>query len=337
MVTFSRCLSWLQTPSTPPRISPYPRLRISAAHDEWNHEVEALVALEKGYFREEGLEDVELIAFADDEAAQIDALASGFVDVALDPQTRRVLAAHDKGAEVFIVACRRAKHNFVFFGQKWMKSIEDLRDQTLYVDEEGAPALQLKQVLKMAGLEWGKDVKIVNRVSAIVHNPAASEERFLKGESLILNGDIWDVERWSDMGYPVLGDTNKLFPPRQDRIVAAGKITKDRPDTLKAFLKGYIRASRFITQGENLDELWSIVEKAGFLDNEVDRQNFQVTAGGFKHRKSPDGTIPLDGVEQAIKEQREEGRVSEKITLDNVVRVEPLRQAQRELGIQPQS
>ena len=43
---------------------------------EWNHEVEALVALEKGYFREEGLEDVELIAFADDEAAQIDALAS---------------------------------------------------------------------------------------------------------------------------------------------------------------------------------------------------------------------------------------------------------------------
>jgi len=45
----------------------------------------------------------------------------------------------------------------------------------------------------------------------------------------------------------------------------------------------------------------------------------------------------LDGVEQAIKEQREEGRVSEKITLDNVVRVEPLRQAQRELGIQPQS
>lgn len=75
MVTFSRCLSWLQTASTSARISPHPRLRISAAHDEWNHEVEALVALEKGYFREEGLEDVGLIAFADDEAAQIDALA----------------------------------------------------------------------------------------------------------------------------------------------------------------------------------------------------------------------------------------------------------------------
>ena len=115
MVTFSRCISWLQTPSTPPRNSTHPRLRISAAHDEWNHEVEALVAMEKGYFRVEGLEDVELIAFADDEAAQIDALSSGFVDVALDPQTRRVLAARDKGADVFIVAYRRAKHNFVFF------------------------------------------------------------------------------------------------------------------------------------------------------------------------------------------------------------------------------
>ena len=159
MVTFSKCMTWLQVPSDPPKATIHLRLRISAAHDEWNHEVEALVAMEKGYFKEEGLEDVELIAFADDEAAQIDALSSGFVDVALDPQTRRVLAARDKGADVFIVACRRAKHNFVFFGQKWMKSIEDLRGQTLNVDEEGAPALQLKQVLKLAGLEWGKDLR----------------------------------------------------------------------------------------------------------------------------------------------------------------------------------
>jgi ABC-type nitrate/sulfonate/bicarbonate transport system substrate-binding protein len=308
-------------------------LRISAAHDEWNHEVEALVAMAKGYFREEGLEDVELIAFADDEAAQIEVLASGSVDICLDPQTRRVLAARDQGADAYIVGCRRAKHNFIFFGQKWMKSLDDLRGQTLRLDEEGAPALQLKQVLKLAGLEWGKDVKIVNRVSAIVHNPAESERRFLAGEDLILNGDIWDVERWQSLGYPLLADTNRLLPPRQDRIVAAGKMTVESPDTVKAFLKGYIRAGQFITKKENLDELWRIVEQAGFLDNETDRKNYSVTAGGFAHRKAHDGSIPLDGIEQAIRESREEGRISDRLTLDRVVVLDPLRQAQKELGI----
>jgi len=38
--------------------------------------------MEKGYFREEGLEDVELITFPDDEPAQIEGLAEGLVDVA---------------------------------------------------------------------------------------------------------------------------------------------------------------------------------------------------------------------------------------------------------------
>jgi ABC-type nitrate/sulfonate/bicarbonate transport system substrate-binding protein len=295
--------------------------------------VEALVAMAKGYFREEGLEDVELIAFRDDEAAQIEALVAGLVDVALDPQTRRVLGARDQGAEVYIVGCRRAKHNFVFFGQKWMRSLEDLRGQTLHLDEEGAPALQLKQVLKMAGIEWGKDVKIVHRASEIVHDPAASEKRFLESETPILNGDIWDVERWVSMGYPLLADVNKLLPPRQDRIVAAGKIAKERPDTLKAFLKAYIRAGQFMVRQENLSELWTIVEDAGFLDNEVDRNNFPVTAGGFAHRKAPDGTVPLEGIEQSMREARAEGRISERLTLDQVVVLDPLRGAQRELGI----
>lgn len=54
-----RCHSWLQTPSSTSRVSSYPRLRISSAHGEWIHDWEALVAMEKGCFREEGLKDVE--------------------------------------------------------------------------------------------------------------------------------------------------------------------------------------------------------------------------------------------------------------------------------------
>ncbi len=291
------------------------------------------MGMEKGYFREEGLEDVELIAFPDDESAQIEALASGLVDVALDPQTRRVLAKRDQRVQIYIVAARRGRHSFVIFGQKWMRSIEDLRGQTLYLDEEGAPSLQLRQVLKMAGMQWGKEVKIVNRTSEIVHNPMGSERKFLEGESLIHNVQPWEVEKWSRMGYPVLADTTKLLPPRQDRIVAAGELADKHPETLKAFLKGYLKSGQFLLSCEN-SELKAIVERAGFLDNDIDRENFPITLERVRNRIAPDGRLPLDGVEQAIQEQREEGAVSEKFAMADVLRLEPLRQAQRELGIE---
>ena len=104
MIAFSNCVSWLQSASIPSRASSYARLRISSAHHEWNHDVQVLVAMDKEYFKEEGLEDVELIVFPDDEAAQLEALANGFLDVAIDPLIHRVLAAQDQGADIYIVA-----------------------------------------------------------------------------------------------------------------------------------------------------------------------------------------------------------------------------------------
>ncbi len=63
---------------------------MSTAHDEWNHDVQALVAMDKGYFREEGLEEVELVAFHDDEESQLEAIRSGWVDLGMDPQESRI-------------------------------------------------------------------------------------------------------------------------------------------------------------------------------------------------------------------------------------------------------
>jgi hypothetical protein len=62
------------------------RLRLSAAHNEWNHVGIALLAMEEGFFAEEGLTDVELITFdkgsselLNREARQAELLAEGAV------------------------------------------------------------------------------------------------------------------------------------------------------------------------------------------------------------------------------------------------------------------
>lgn len=336
MASFSNCLCWLPTLSTPRGISPHRRLRISTAHHEWNHQILALVAMDRGYFTEEKLDDVEVIAFPEDEGAQIEALTNGLVDIALDPMTHRVLAARDQGADVYIVAPRRKVHNFVIIGQKWMKSVADLRGRSLHIAAEGEPTQQLKQIVKMAGLEWGKDVEIVLR-TAKMHDLLGFEKAFLAGESLTLNAHPWEAQQWVAKGYPVLADTTKLFPPRQDRIVAAtGRLLNEKPETLKAFLKAYIKASRFLVDEKNVDAIRSVVEEAGFFESEEDRENFPVVIRHVANRIAEDGSLSIEGVAQSIKEQREAGNISKQITLDRVLRLEPLRQAQKELGVKPQ-
>ncbi len=334
MAAFSNCSCWLQSPSSP-RIALQSRLRISTAHNEWNHVVLGLVAMEKGYFREEGLEDVELIAFANDEKAQVEALISGLIDIAMDPLIHRVLTAQDKGADIYIVAPRRKMHSFVIFGQKWMKSIQDLKGQTLHIKEDGETIQQLKQIVRMGGLEWGKDVKIVHTTPQFMHDPVYSEKRFLSGERLLLNVLPWEAEQWSNRGYPILADTKKLFPPRQDRVVVAtGKLANERQDTLEAFLKAYIKASRFLVDRGNESETRTIVEKAGFLDNDVDRDNFPTILKHVSNRLATDGSLPVEGVEQAIREQREAGNISDRVSIEKVLRLEALHQAQAKLGIE---
>ena len=336
MTAFSNCVSWLQSASIPSRASSHARLRISSAHHEWNHDVQVLVAMDKGYFKEEGLEDVELIVFPDDEAAQLEALANGFLDVAIDPLIHRVLAAQDQGADIYIVGPRRKMHSFVIFGQKWMKSIEDLRGRTLHVGNEGEVTQQLRRILILAGMEYGKDVKIARRPNKNMHDLEGFRQSFIREETLTVNVHPWETEEWSRKGYPVLADTTKLFAPRQDRVVGAtGSLVNGRADTLKAFLKSYIKASRFIVNRENSEEIKGILERAGFLTDEVDRRNFPKVMEGQWHRLSPDGSFPLEGVEQVIKEQKEAGNISAKVELEKVVRLAPLYQAQKELGIEP--
>lgn len=336
-MAFFNCQCWLQRPLSSQVRSQF-RLRISTAHHEWNHDLQALVAMEKGFFGEEGLEDVELIAFADDESSQIEALSSGSVDIAMDTLVHKVLVAQDQGADIYIVAPRRKMHSFVVVGQKGINSLEDLKGRTVHVGNEGEVTQQLRRIFKMAGLEWNVDVKIAQRPNPHMHDIEGFRRSFVAGETLTVYVHPWEAEEWRNKGYPILADTTKLFPPRQDRVVtASGKFLQESPDALKAFLKAYIKASRFIVDRKNIEEIRAILVKAGFLTDEADQRSFPKMMEGQWHRLSPDGSLPLEGVEQVITEQKEAGSISDRITLERALRLEPLYQAQRELGITPQS
>ena len=320
------------------------RLRLSAAHDEWNHVGIAIAAMEEGFFAEEGLTDIELMTFAgtpgelvDREVDQVDLLAEGVVDIAIDPRTTFVLEARDKGRPVCIVAARRKNHAFVLIGQKGLKSIQDLNGMTVETGHRGgASDVMMRQLLKDSGLEPDQDVKFSYQ-GGPMHDSAGAIQAFIDGKygPAILKTHVQPL---IEAGYPVLADLKKLYPSRHDRVTAANEtFVRENPAPLKGFLKGMIRGCRFVVETKNgkitnKEKFKGIITKAGFLTEEREQRSFDNLFDDWQERVSRDLSLPMDGIGLILDEEKKSGKVSASLELGDVLRLEALREAQRELS-----
>ena len=320
---------------------PRKRLRLSAAHNEWNHVAVALVAMEEGYFSDEGITDVELISFdeskevlIDREIHQVNLLAEGVVDVAIDPRATFVLEAKDKNRPVCIVAARRTTHAFILVGQKDLKSIQDLRGKALDMGQRGgATDVMMRQVLKDSDIEPDEDVQF-SYSGGPMHNPAAHMKSFRAGKSdpamLVTAGEL---EKLVAEGYPVLADLRKLYPSRHDRITAANEnFTREHPELLKGCLKALIRACGFVL---NMDKAWfnKLMKDAGFLTEKRELESYDALFTAWEGRISKDLSLPRDGIDLIIDEQKRAGSISPSFNADQVLRLDELKKAQVELGL----
>ena len=319
---------------------PRKRVRLSAAHNEWNHLAVALVAMEKGFFEEEGLTDVELISFdeetdqlIDREELQVDLVAQGVVDVAIDPRATFVLEAKEQKRPVCVVAARRLTHAFILIGQKGLKDIHELRGSSLDMGQRGgATDVMMRQVLKDHGLEPDRDVKFTYS-GGPMHDLAHHAKAFREGKrgpaSLTTAREL---EKFLAEGYPVLADLRKLYPPRHDRITAANEdFCREHPEMLKAVLKGLIRGCRFVLK---MDKEWftQFIKECGFLATEREVDSYEPLFTAWEGRISPDLSLPMEGIELIVDEQKRAGRLAPSFKANDVLRLEELKKAQLELG-----
>lgn len=334
--------SWLRIPESGDRSGR--RLRISAAHDEWNHVGIALAAMELGFFAAEGLADVELVTFPEDsgelldrEAYQAELLASGAVDVGIDPRTTFLLEAKDAGKPVVIVAARRKNHAFVLVGQKGLTSVEDLRGQTLIQGHPGgATDVMLKQVLADSGFEIGKDFTI-EYTGGPMHDTAGSARAFREGRKgpATLSPSA-ELQGFIDDGYPILVDLRTMYPARHDRVTGANEdFVRDHPDMLRGFLKGMIRACRYVLDLDHTARFKQIIVDAGFLTAEREQQSWDDLFLGWQFRGSRDLELPQEGIDLIVNESQRAGKLSASFKVGNVLRLDALRAAQLDLSDEP--
>ncbi len=230
MVLFAACSGSHDVLSEPTREP------IRFAYDLWPGYYPALIANEQGYFAEEGIV-VEVIKpestdsmLADFVIGKYDAVAVALGDIVglaeTNPNIRVILVSDESAGGDALVAAEA------------ISSITELKGQSIGVNQGGFAELFVTTLLEENGLTLA-DVTIVNTDAAEI--PA------LLNQGVIQAGHTWEpyVTEAKNNGSTVIftsADTPGLIP---DVIAFRSEVLEERPQDVKAFVRGWFRAVDF--------------------------------------------------------------------------------------------
>ncbi len=202
------------------------------------------VALNRGYFKEEGIELV-LTPFRKSKYA-VEALARGDIDIIADaPISVLTLNAFERGVPIHIVAgMSQALPWLCIRKDLWdsgeIREIKDLKGRRVHSPSKGGGSyFGLAYVLKQEGLDIEEDLKLVflGQKEAV----AALESKSIDAASLRPPHLTLALERGLIVLYP---NMSKYFPEggfQRAVVFASGKFMKEQPETLRNFLRALLK------------------------------------------------------------------------------------------------
>ena len=298
-----------------------------------------LFALDRGYFKEEGL-DVEAIHF-DSGARMVAPLATGDLDVAGGATSAAFFNAADRGIAIRIVANRSAMAPGYRFQTVVVRSdlVRSGRFKS-YADFKG-----MKIALPAAGIGSQVDIEAMARRGSIAYEDI--EQVYLNFGQIVagLRGKAIDgalmIEPYGSAtaaeGFGEIIDTTQdLFPNEEiSFLFYSDKFARERPDTARRYMKAMLRGARdyndAITDGRWNDTPIAM-EAARLLSRAVGMTPEQVR-GSFPQATSPDGAINLDPLRKVLAFFQARGMVPSKtVTVEKVVDMSFAEAAAKELG-----
>ncbi len=304
----------------------YKKLKVSAGHYHLFHRVAPTVANAKGYFAKEGL-DVEISATGTD-VKSLQALVQGDIDIVIDLKTPVALPARDRGEEIFLIGGFLNTYPGIFVGAKEIRSVSDLKGKKIGLREPNGVVLTMSSmILKRAGMEPDGDVIFIAHTGASSFRSIAP--KLDRGEIQARIAHKAYADEFKRAGYPILADLEGYLPNGyQLRAIAAkGSFLNQNREAVIGFLRGIIRAYRFMKNPDNHPEMMAIIRNSDLefeedMDQGMWEEEYPLIAG-----IPANGSINVAGLQIILDEEKLARRVSQAMTTDKILRLEYVERA----------
>jgi ABC-type nitrate/sulfonate/bicarbonate transport system substrate-binding protein len=213
-----------------------------------------VVAQEKGYFKEVGIDKVDTKTIED----PLPALIGGSLDMALFDSDTTIAAARKSRTGVRFLSVYLGGEANILGVRKGINSAADLKGKTITGGQfNSRNDAILRELLRKNGVDPDKDVKIVS-------TGGQSNERLQSVISGLVDGASLQLRHRK-----LLEQAGGRFLFEETRNVpqngwATNKLLQQSPETVTAFLTATLKARRFITEQANKAEVLALMKKNGF-------------------------------------------------------------------------
>ncbi len=254
------------------------------------------------------------------------------MDIAMDVKPSTVAYLQKQGHDLFIVAGWRNNQPNHVIASKDIRSLEQLKGKRIgVIDLDDILVTALRPWLKRAGVDPYKDVDWVRG-----NAPRDAGPKLRSGAIDAVFQDPTDAEALRAEGFSDIFDVASHYPKgRPDRvIVATGKALQEKPDKIKACIKGMIQAYWYIRkQPENFNQCRQVERRLRMESPDLDEQRRKLTIGipaHAEHLPFPYNGIPTN-LEGYLQEAVEVGVIDEPPDMEKLGQLKLVQQGYIEL------
>ncbi|MDA2892116.1 ABC transporter substrate-binding protein [Mycolicibacterium sp. BiH015] len=285
----------------------------------FHHDV--LVAQDKGYFSEVGIDEVEIVTVED----PLPALIGGSVDFALyDTDTTIAAAAKSKSGVRYLSVYLGGEANILGV-REGIENAEDLKGTTITGGQFGSRNdFLIRKLLTDNGINPDTDVTLVSTGGQSNERLQSVIAGTVDGASLQLRHRALLEAEGGKFLFEELGQV-----PQNGW--SANKILTESPETAAAFLVATLKARQFITDVNNKDAVLDLMASKGFELPQEYRDAYAAEQAPDYH--TSDGGFDVSDMNQFIDEQIELKVIPPGTNWREYVDLIPLWRAQKNLGL----